>query len=354
MESSCRSTPSAGGTAWIDRVEVSPALVARAIDGGLAATGKLPAPGETWAVKLNLTYPRYLPGVVNSPIFVEGLCRWAADRRVRLLLIEGDGGNGSYTAEDTFAGNGVSALADRYGMRCVSVSRKPWHWRTTKVGGKSIRLPYSPFFQERPYDRLIVTPLFKNHVFTYVTLGMKNLWGCIPDAYRMYYHNILDEGIVALVRELQPEFSIFDGLVALRGRGPMDGKPVDMNAVMVADSVGAGEAAALSLMSVKIQKVRHLYLARQEGLMPSPDQVRWLNDPAPFIRDDFLLDRSLLNYASIQLARFPLLQRIIYHSPLSSIIYALVNLIRRGSAQAQLANARRTGRYHVVDIQDRS
>ena len=71
---------------------------------------------------------------------------------------------------------------------------------------------------------------------------MKNLWGCIPDAYRMYYHYQLDHGIVALCREPQPGFSIFDGLIAMRGRGLMEGQPLDMNAVMVCNNVGAGES----------------------------------------------------------------------------------------------------------------
>lgn len=231
-------------TVWIGSVNRSAQCIAATIDAGLTGVGRIPARGERWIVKLNLTYPTYLPGVVNAPAFVEGLCQWASDRGVRLILIEGDGGNGSYSAQDTFDGNGVSQIAKKYEVGCVSISETPWEWRETKVAGKIIKLPYSPFFRRQDYDRFIVAPLFKNHIFTTVTLGMKNLWGCIPDAYRMYYHCHLDHGIVALCKELQPDFSIFDGLIAMRGRGPMEGHPLDMNAVMVSSNVGVGEAAA--------------------------------------------------------------------------------------------------------------
>ena len=196
--------------AWISSTKSDSAAIAETIDAGLRGIDRLPARGERWAVKLNLTYPTYLPGVVNSPAFVEGLCQWAVGRGISLDLIEGDGGNGSYSAWDAFEGNGISSIAARYNVRCVSISETPWEWRETAVAGKMVRLPYSPYFGRKPFDRLISAPLFKNHIFTIVSLGMKNLWGCIPDAYRMYYHYQLDRGIVALMRELKPDFSIFD------------------------------------------------------------------------------------------------------------------------------------------------
>ncbi len=333
---------------WAGPVKRTARSVAAAIETGLTGVGRLPARGKRWAVKLNLTYPTYLPGVVNAPAFVEGLCQWASDCGVRLILVEGDGGNGSYSARDAFEGNGVTQIARKYGATCVSVSETPWEWRETRVEGKTVRLPYSPFFSRRDFDLFIIAPLFKNHIFTTVTLGMKNLWGCIPDAYRMYYHHQLDHGIVALCKELRPDFSIFDGLIAMRGKGPMEGQPLDMNAVMVCSNVGAGEAAALDLMGIPIEKVRHLLMARDEGLLPSNGQLTWLTDPKPFKRTDFILERTFLNHLTIQLGRMPLLQKVIYHSPLSSAIYAVVNRVRGESAQARLLKAKWAGKYNSV------
>lgn len=132
--------------AWIGSVGQDPGRVAGAIDEGLGAVGRLPSRGERWAVKLNLTYPTYLPGVVNSPAFVEGLCRWGADRGVKLILVEGDGGNGAYSTQDTFDGNGITATARKYGMSTAVLGETPWEWRETPVAGRTVRLPYSPFF----------------------------------------------------------------------------------------------------------------------------------------------------------------------------------------------------------------
>jgi uncharacterized protein (DUF362 family) len=336
---SARATPVWIGPAGPDLVGVRAALQA-----GMDAVGRHPSGGDRWAIKLNLTYPSYLPGVVNSPVFVEALCQWGRDHGVKLVFVEGDGGNGSYSAHDTFDGNGVIEMARRYGMSCISLSEAPWDWRVTKVGRREVRLPYSPFFGRREYDVFVSAPVFKNHVFTTVSLGMKNLWGCIPDAYRMYYHHVLDHGIVALAKELRPDLSIFDGLVGLRGRGPMDGQPVVMNTLMLGET-GAAEAAALEVMGIALSRVRHLLIARDEGLLPLSQEIEWKGDSKPFRRSDFVLDRSWLNYVSIWIGKMPTLQRLIYHSNLSPAIYAVVNPWRRDSAQAKLVAAKQGGSY---------
>jgi uncharacterized protein (DUF362 family) len=336
----------------IERVAPTPDGVSDALARQLAALHIVPAPGERWAVKLNLTYPEYIPGVVNAPAFVTGLAQWAADARVKLIFVEGDGGNGAYSALDTLEGNGVAEIAQRHGMAIHSLSeapgKAPWQWRQTTVCGKEVNLPYSQFLVQHEFDRFVTTPLFKNHIFTTVSLGMKNLWGCIPDAYRMYYHHLLDWGIVALAKELQPDFAIFDGLVALRGRGPMDGNPLAMSAVMTAGSIGVGEAAALQIMGLNTGQVRHLRLAEQEGIVPPPGRFDWLSDPAPFGRHDFVVQRSLLNHASIWLGASPALQTMVYHSHFSRSIYRIVDRLRPHSNQAQLVAAKRSQRYHVV------
>jgi uncharacterized protein (DUF362 family) len=334
--------------ASVKAIGPSVASVAAALDETLAGVGRRPAHGATWSVKLNLTYPTYLPGAVNSPLFVEGICLWARDSGVTLHFIEGDGGNGAYTAADAFAGNGVTGLAAKYGMQCLSISEKPWIWKETKIGNRVVQLPYSPYFDRREFDSLITTPLFKNHIFTVVSLGMKNLWGCIPDAYRMYYHYVLDAGIVALQRELRTDFSIFDGHIALRGRGPIDGSSFEFNTVMASSDVGTGELAALELMGIGIERVKHLQIAKLERMVP--DKVHWVGDPAPFVRSDFILERTLINHLSILVGKWPRLQNLIYHSPLSAILYAVVDRLRPNSPQAALVQAKKAGKYHSIDF----
>jgi uncharacterized protein (DUF362 family) len=330
----------------------NPEDVANAIERGLAAVDRLPKSGERWVVKLNLTYPTYIPGVVNSPVFIEGFSKWGSARGIQIAFIEGDGGNGAYSAQNAFDGNGVSAIAKRYGMRCLSINQKPWRFRETSVLNKTVRLPYAPFFDERQFDRFISTPLFKNHIFTTVSLGLKNLWGCIPDPYRMYYHWILDHGIVALYKELQPDFTIIDGIVGLKGRGPIDGQPINMNLILAGGDCPAAEIAALRLMDVPLKKVKHLMLAKREGLLPEESEIAWTTEPMVRPQSDFVINRTVLDYLSIGLSKHPRLQRRIYHSSLSKIVYKAVNFYRGRSPQSQLTKAKFANTYDSIPFSE--
>jgi len=97
-----------------------------------------------------------------------------------------------------------------------------------------------------------------------------------------------------------------------------------------------------------LRKVRHLSIARDEGMLPTADAIAWKSDPGPFRRSDFTLDRSFLNHISIWIGKSPSLQRLIYHSHLSPAIYAVVNPWRRGSAQARLSKAKHEGIYSRI------
>jgi hypothetical protein len=98
-------------------------------------------------------------------------------------------------------------------------------------------------------------------------------------------------------------------------------------------------------MSIAPDRVLHLELARREGLVPDAGALVWRQDPAPHVRTDFVIERTLLNRASIWLSRYPRLQRLVYHSALSGGIYGVVDRFRSGSAQADLVKAKREGRY---------
>jgi uncharacterized protein (DUF362 family) len=321
----------------IESCEGHPDDTLSVLENVIAFTGRSPSPGEHWVVKPNLTYPTYLPGAVNSPRFLDAFARFAADHRIRLTFVEGDGGNASYTALDAFEGNGFPRLAERYGVEYRSLTAGRWTYRETVVAGRRIRLPYSEFLLRRQFDRFITAPVLKNHVFTVVSLGLKNLWGCIPDPYRMYYHHKLDAGIVALGIELKPDFAVVDATTGMRGSGPIDGEPCEVNLLIASETAGAGDVACLELLGIPISAVGHLSLAASEGLLPDAGLLKWSRPVDEFARHDFVMKRPGLARVSIILANHPRWQRMVYHSKASRSIYRCVRLLRGPSAQSRLA-----------------
>jgi uncharacterized protein (DUF362 family) len=317
-------------TVFFGRTADSAEAQAAVFDRAFSELGLRPSAGENWIVKLNLTYPTPSAGVTTSLETVEGLALWGRDHGVRLELVESDGGNRSHRAVDALASCGFVDLAKRYGGSVRSLTDEPWREVDLSCGRHRFRLPLPPRLLDRGADRFVDLPVLKTHIFSTVTLGLKNLWGCIPDPLRMYHHHLLDRGLVGIAKALRPDLLVIDGRTALDGNGPINGKPVPARMMVVSDSLGAGDWEAAAAMGFDPASIRHLRNARDEGLVPAdrrvvdPDGVR-----AGLPR--FQVERTLYNWGSIVANFSPRLQKLVYHSPLSPYIYAAVSPFRRGT-----------------------
>lgn len=316
--------------AW-GRALDGPEQQAGEFDRLFSAIGLSVGRSETWAVKVNLTYPRPAPGVVTSRETAEGLALWGAERGIRMVWVESDGGNRSHRAADVLEACHFVELAKRYGGDVRAMTEDRWVETPMSVDGEEFSLPLPAYLVDRPFDRFVDLPVIKTHIFSTVSLGIKNLWGCIPDPLRMYHHHRLDRGIVGLARALRPDLAIYDGRTALDGNGPINGRPVPARTIAVADSVGGGDRVVARAMGFEPDAVRHLRLALSEGVAPPDREAVVAGAPPPSLPSSFRMERTLYNYGSIVANVSPRLQKLVYHSPFSKYIYALVSPLRRGT-----------------------
>jgi uncharacterized protein (DUF362 family) len=101
---------------------------------------------------------------------------------------------------------------------------------------------------------------------TYFTGALKNQWGCIPRYDRIVLHRHLNELIVELNGLLKPAFSIMDGIVAMGGRGPVNGTRTDLGLVLGSRDPVALDATAVRLVGLDPLRAKHLVLAGERGL----------------------------------------------------------------------------------------
>jgi len=313
------------------RTPEEPADQAAEFDRIFSALGLVVSRGETWAVKLNLTYPRPVAGIVTSALTAEGLAIWGRERGVRLTFVESDGGNNSHKASDALRDCGFVEIAKKYDGAVHSLTDDAWIPTEMSVGGKDFKLELSEWMLARPFDRLVDMPVIKTHIFTSVSLGIKNLWGCIPNPLRMYNHHLLDYGIVGLAKTLHPDLLILDGRTALDGNGPINGTPIPAKTLVVADSVGAGDWVTTCAMGFEPARIRHLQLALAEGVVPDPREVTVVGEQPSTLPGDFRMERTLYNWATIVANWSPRLQKLVYHSPISKYLYAAVTPFRKGT-----------------------
>ena len=196
--------------------------VARALD--LCQGLKSLKPGDHVFVKPNLVgqpakYPAPPFGVLTTPLILEGLLKALKDAGVSRITVA----EGGLTLEDmgistkyTIEYVGLPKLAKRYGLTVLDLNDHPY--REVPVGNLNLKVS-EPAFEN---DFFITLPVLKTHNQCTVSLGIKNLKGCLHIRSKVACHGsggTLHENIAALGNLLYPDLSLIDGRYAL-ARGP--------------------------------------------------------------------------------------------------------------------------------------
>ncbi len=218
----------------------------------------IPSRGRV-VVKLNLNTaePDKVESANTSPVLVASICRALRERTCDITLVEAHGYRNS--AEAAFAASGIYEVASEVGARVVNLSNE--HCRD--VGNPTLG-PLPDILLDA--DAFVTMPVLKTHALTYFTGALKNQWGCVPRHDRIALHWALDELIVELHRILKPRLCIMDGIVAVEGRGPTNGKPRRLGLVLGSADAVALDVTAMRLVGLDPSRARHVRLAAQAGL----------------------------------------------------------------------------------------
>ncbi len=114
---------------------------------------------------------------------------------------------------------------------------------------------------------IISAAKMKTHTATKVTLGMKNMFGLLPDKLKFKYHAMgISKVVVDINTVLHPTLTVIDGFVAMEGRGPTDGNPVNMNLIIAGKDPVATDATGARVMGIDPHEISHIRTAHQKGL----------------------------------------------------------------------------------------
>jgi uncharacterized protein (DUF362 family) len=175
-------------------------------------------------------------------------------------------------------------------------------------------------------DLFITVPVPKIHAMTYVSLGFKNQWGCIPDVKRLKHHADFKYKVLAINRLLRTRLAVFDGSVFLDRHGPLAGDPVPMD-LLIAGEVGVATRVCCKMMTVDPSAVPHLSLAMAEGMMPRTLDGIEMSTDIERLQRSFSLKRSVFDWVAYAVFQNRLATRILYNSavakPLHEVLYAL-------------------------------
>ncbi len=111
---------------------------------------------------------------------------------------------------------------------------------------------------------LIDLAQLKTHLFTGVSLGIKNLYGLIPNKNKEILHPFINDILVDLLSFYKVDLTILDGIQGLEGRGPTDGEFIRRNVLFFGNDVLATDIVATGYMGMNCDKVKHLSLCEKK------------------------------------------------------------------------------------------
>src|SRR5439155_6791537 len=112
-------------------------------------------------------------------------------------------------------------------------------------------------------DFIVSMPKVKTHHWTGVTLSMKNMFGIVPGSRYGWPKNVLHwagihESILDICATVRPHFVIGDGIVGMKGDGPLNGTVMDLGIILLADDPVAADFALVGLLGLEPNHIKHI------------------------------------------------------------------------------------------------
>jgi uncharacterized protein (DUF362 family)/Pyruvate/2-oxoacid:ferredoxin oxidoreductase delta subunit len=243
--------------------------VRRAVDlvGGMKSFIKA---GSTVLVKPNLLMaiePRF--AVDTHPEVVRAVIILLKECGARILLGDGPSVWGAASSEvgKVYDVSGIKAIAEEEGVELVTLEKRRWFGEVL----------LSTWVDD--CDFIVNVPKFKTHNYTVISGAIKNLFGLVPDKYKLELHKNFFEPerfagmLVDIYEAARPALNVVDGIVALQGDGPgTSGVPQDMGLVLAGQDAVAVDSVIAGIMGLKPFDVPMIKQATERGLGKSAAQ----------------------------------------------------------------------------------
>lgn len=195
-------------------------------------------------------------GMVTTSRMVEDLIQLLHERGCRDISI----GEGTVVNKElgmntpkAYKWSGIARAAKKYGVKLIDFNNESY--QNVELDGAKIRI--SSVALES--DFLINLPVLKTHYQTKVSLGLKNLKGCLDMRSRREFHRKGLERMIALLNtKVKPKLTIIDGIYALE-RGPdLAGTAHRMNLVIAGKDILSCDIVGSTVLGIEPSSVAHL------------------------------------------------------------------------------------------------
>jgi uncharacterized protein (DUF362 family) len=170
------------------------------------------------------------------------------------------------TALGVAKANGLLAIAEELNIPIVE-----FHGQRYEAEGDFKHLRLSK--EAMNADVVINLPKVKSHVQLTITMGVKNLFGCVPGKMKAWWHleagkdvNKFARMLVATAEAIAPSLTIMDGIIGHEGNGPGQGEPRYLGMLAASKDVFALDRVVVEILGVDPDQVPTIKVGKYRSL----------------------------------------------------------------------------------------
>jgi uncharacterized protein (DUF362 family)/Pyruvate/2-oxoacid:ferredoxin oxidoreductase delta subunit len=136
------------------------------------------------------------------------------------------------------------------------------------------------FFKQLEIDRTVLEadviinlPKWKTHGLMLLTLGVKNLFGCVPGTKKALWHlragedrKVFAQMLVDLYEIVKPSLTLLDGILGMEGNGPNSGHPVQLGLLLASRDPISLDQIVCELLGLPRESLPTNRVALEKGL----------------------------------------------------------------------------------------
>lgn len=215
-------------------------------------------------IKVNfITDKTWETGATTDPVVVDALVRYFKTRAERIVVVESDAT--TTNADRAALKTGILDVCRENQVEFINLSRIKDRVRVNVESPEALSSVVLPKIVLGSY--IVDAAKLKTHDQVGVTLGMKNMFGLLPERSKFKYHfRSIQKVIVDINSVIKPDLTVIDGFVAMEGRGPVHGNPVKMDLIIAGRDPVATDAVAAKIMGFDPHTIYHIKRAAEKGL----------------------------------------------------------------------------------------
>ena len=151
-------------------------------------------------------------------------------------------------------------------------------------------------------DVVINLPKVKSHMQLTMTMGVKNLFGCVPGKMKAWWHmeagkdvDRFGEMLVETARAISPDLTIIDGIIGHEGNGPSTGEPRDLRLLAASSNVFAIDVTIANILNVDSHLIPTMVAQEKLGLSMAIEDIEYpLSHPRDLAITDWKLPDAIV------------------------------------------------------------